>query len=208
MSAQATEATRLPWQPCERCGALGVDASADGDDVRFDCRRCGHVERRRRLPLFSVTGASGSGKSTLVRRLWRELPECVVLDGDVLWHPAYWKEREAFYMRWLSVAGQISQTGRPVVLCTAAMPDDWATSPSLVLVSDVHMLALVCDEEDLVARLRARERPVDAEAPADFLEQTRTFNRWLRDRVQHVDTSTLSPDFVAARVATWVRERL
>ena len=204
---RAAESTRLPWQPCERCGALGVEAHPDGAVVTLVCPRCAHEEERRRLPFFSVTGPSGSGKSTLLRRLWRELPECVVLDGDVLWHPSYWNDRSAFYTRWLALAAQISQTGSAVVLCTAAMPDDWRDA-SRVLVSEVHMLALVCDEQDLLARLEARARPPDTEAPADFLQQTLNFNRWLRANLEHLDTSAAGPDETAARVAAWVRARL
>ncbi len=201
-------AGRLLWQPCERCGGLGVDAHADGTRVLLACPNCGHEEERRRLPLFSVTGPSGSGKSTLVRRLWRELPECVVLDGDVLWNPKFWNEPGAFHMLWLSVAAQISQSGRPVVLCTAAMPEAWSLPAARVLVADVHMLALVCAEADLLARLSARERPRDAEAPADFLEQTLNFNRWLREHLEHVDTSAHDPEETATRVAKWVRSHL
>jgi hypothetical protein len=58
--AQVRGAVRLPWQPCERCGALGVEALPDGSVVTLDCGRCGHEEQRRRLPFFSVTGPSGS----------------------------------------------------------------------------------------------------------------------------------------------------
>jgi hypothetical protein len=110
---RAPGSTRLPWQACERCGALGVDAQPDGPVVTLLCPRCGHEEERRRLP-FSVTGPSGSGKSTVMRRLWRELPECGSLDGDVLRDPAYWNARAAFYTRWLNLTAQISQTGRVV----------------------------------------------------------------------------------------------
>jgi hypothetical protein len=155
-----------------------------------------------------VTGPSGSGKSTVVRRLWRELPECLALDGDLLWEPRYWNDRAAFYSRWLVFAAHISQSGRPVVVCTAAMPDDWAAAPDRVLVNDVHMIALVCEEVELRARLEARERPRGEESPSDFLEQTCNFNRWLRSRLNHVDTSACDPDATAKRVAEWVRRLL
>jgi hypothetical protein len=70
------------------------------------------------------------------------------------------------------------------------------------------MLALVCDEQELLARLDARGRSPGAEAPPDFLEQTLNFNQWLRARLDHVDTSLCGPDETAARVASWVRARL
>ena len=160
---------QMPWQPCELCGGLGVEASPAGAVVMFACPRCGHEEQRRRLPFFSVTGPSGVGKSTLRRPLWPLLPEDVA--------------------------------------CTAAMPDSWR-SPFAAFVGEVHMLALVCDEDELMARLEARARPLDDQAPADFLKQTRNFNRVLRERLEHVDTSRFDEDEVAARVADWIRERL
>jgi predicted kinase len=206
-ASSAVAALQLPWQPCERCGGLGVEASPAGSIVVFSCPRCGHEEQRRRLPFFSVTGPSGAGKSALVRRLWRLLPECVTFDGDVLWHGDFWNDRQAFYDRWLAVAGQASQSGHPVVVCAAAMPDDWR-SPFAALVGEVNMLALVCDEDELMARLEARARPRDEQAPTDFLEQTRTFNRVLRERLEHVDTSRFDEDEVAARVADWIRAQL
>ena len=198
---------QLPWQPCERFGGLGVDATPDGPSLLLTCPGCGHEELRRRLPFFSITGPSGSGKSTLVRRLWRLLPECVVFDGDVLWHDDFWENRQAFYDRWLALAGQASQSGSAVVVCTGAMPDDWQSNLA-AFVGEIHMLALVCDEDELMARLGARVRPQADQAPADFLEQTRTFNRVLRERLPHVDTSALDPDEAADRVAAWIRERL
>lgn len=197
----------LSWQPCERCGGLGVDATLAAGSLLLTCPQCGHEETRRRLPFFSVTGPSGSGKSTLVRRLWRLLPECVAFDGDVLWHGDFWKDTQAFYDRWLAVAGQASQSGHPVVVCTAAMPEVWQ-SPFAAFVGEVHMLALVCDEDELLARLERRERPPDDQAPPDFLEQTLNFNRVLRERLEHVDTSLLDENEVAARVVDWIRERL
>lgn len=206
--SQAAPKPRLQRQPCVECGALGLEARADGAVVVLTCSNCGSKEERRRLPFFSITGPSGSGKTTLVRRLWRELPECIVLDGDVIWSARFWNDRDGFYARWLALAGQISQSGRPVVVCTAAMPDDWHNAHPRPLVGDIHMLALVCGVEELLARLDARARELDPEAPVDFLEQTCKFDRWLRERVPHIDTSALQPDETAERVAAWIRSRL
>jgi energy-coupling factor transporter ATP-binding protein EcfA2 len=207
MTVSELEPTHLPWQTCELCGALGVDAHPRDATVVLACGKCAHEEERNRVPFFSITGPSGSGKSTLLRRLWRLLPECVAFDGDVLWHGDFWNDRAAYYARWLAVAAQASQPDRPVIVCTAAMPDDWR-SDFAVLVGEIHMLALVCDEDELLARLTRRDRPQDPQTPGDFLEQTCNFNRWLRARVAYVDTSLFDPDETAARVADWVRERL
>jgi gluconate kinase len=199
--------THLQWETCERCGALGLDATAEDAAVTLRCVTCGYRELRRRMPLVSITGASTSGKTSLTRRLWRVLPECITFDGDVLWHPTFWTDRAAFYQRWLAVAAQASQCGRPVVVCTAAMPDDWRQDLA-VLVGRIHMLAIVCDDGDLGRRLEERKRPRDANLPADFVEQSRSFNSWLREHVAFVDSSLNDEDRLAELVASWIRERL
>jgi broad-specificity NMP kinase len=194
------------WQDCASCGALDLEARPVGDEIVVTCVSCGHEERRRRLPFFSVTGATCSGKSSVCRRLWRLLPECVSLDGDLLWDSSLWNDTGAFYARWLGVAAQISQSGRPVVLCTAAIPEAWEKSSSRVLVGDVHMLALVCDEDVLLERLRRRGRPQDPAVPA---EESLSFNRWLRANVEPaLDTTSASPDDTAVQVVDWVRAQL
>jgi len=162
----------------------------------------------KRLPFFSVTGPSGSGKTTVCARLWKTLPECVTLDGDSLWRSEFWADRgEWFYGAWLRVAANVQQNGRPVVLCTAAMPAVWDVLPERALFNDVHALALVCDEDVLRTRLEAR-RPFGARTPETFLEDTLNFNRWLREHVESVDTSSADPEQTSAQVAEWVRARL
>jgi hypothetical protein len=66
---------------------------------------------------------------------------------------------------------------------------------------------LICSEETLRARLAARE-PFGPETPPTFVDDTLDFNRWLREHVEHVDTSTLSKLDTAPRVAELVRARL
>src|SRR5438046_1924358 len=84
LAERAMTVTHLEWETCERCGALGLDATTDDAAVVLECATCGSREVRRRVPFFSITGASTSGKTALTRRLWRLLPECITFDGDVL----------------------------------------------------------------------------------------------------------------------------
>jgi broad-specificity NMP kinase len=159
------------------------------------------------LPLFSVTGPSGAGKSTVCAQLPALLPECVPLDGDLFWRSELWDDVGWFYSTWLRVAGQISRSRRPVVLCTAAMPEAWEDSPAREEVGDIHMLALVCDEGVLRDRLAARGAP-DPNTPETFLDDTLNFNRVLRKRVAFVDTTDAEPAETATAVAAWIREHL
>jgi broad-specificity NMP kinase len=159
------------------------------------------------LPLFSVTGPSAAGKSTVCAELPALLPECVPLDGDLLWRSELWDDVSWFYSTWLSVAGQVSRAGRPAVLCTAAMPEAWEDSRAREQVGEIHMLALVCNEEVLRDRLLARGAQ-DPNAPETFLDDTLNFNRVLRERLPFLDTTDAAPAETAQAVAAWVREQL
>jgi energy-coupling factor transporter ATP-binding protein EcfA2 len=155
-----------------------------------------------------VTGPSGSGKSTTCALLRGLLPECITFDGDALWHTSFWEDRgHWFYGAWMRVASNVQQSGRPSVLCTAAMPQVWEDRPERRFFRDVHVLALICDDAVLQERIAARG-PLDETLPTTFMEETLTFNKWLREHVEHIDTSTMGPADTAARVAAWVRARL
>jgi hypothetical protein len=96
---------------------------------------------------------------------------------------------------------------QPRVRCGAlgldARPDD-----SVVFLTCPHCRHSEERRRLLRSRLDGRARPIDPEAPADFLEQTCVFNGWLRERLPYVDTSTLRPEDTAAQVAAWVRSHL
>jgi len=48
------------------------------------CPRCRHREPLTQQPLWWVAGAPGSGKSTLAPLLRRQLPDCVVFEGEAI----------------------------------------------------------------------------------------------------------------------------
>lgn len=83
------------------------------DEPAVICPHCGHHRPFLRLPLFQVTGASAAGKSRVCRDLPAALPECVVLDQDILLSGLPWEQHRR---NWLRVAMNIHQGARPCVL--------------------------------------------------------------------------------------------
>ena len=77
---------------CPDCGSYSQEKSIVPDESdptgigAFSiCPACNHRFRFLKLPLFVVSGAGGTGKSTVSQGLPALLPECVVLEGDILW---------------------------------------------------------------------------------------------------------------------------
>ena len=79
---------------CDSCGEW-VEEIVVSDDGAAICTHCGHARPFLRLPLFQVTGASGSGKTRVCRDLPSALPECVILDQDILLSGLPWNSTDA-----------------------------------------------------------------------------------------------------------------
>ena len=198
---------------CERCGAWSDRVVVDSDE--HICSECGHRRRFRRLPLFAVSGASGAGKTAVGNRLPAVLPECVVLEQDLLWRNEYAESADAataFRRTWLRVAMNIAQRGRSLVLLGTVLPEHYETQPERRFFSDIHYLALVCREEELERRLRARPawRGYDDAKIRRMLD----FNQWLLANAQEttptitlLDTTNDSVEESVRSVVAWVRSR-
>jgi len=166
------------------------------------------------IALFLLSGASCTGKSTVCLDLISRLPECVCLESDILWGAVNATPDDGYrgYRDlWLRVAKNVGQAGRPVLLCGSAVPEQVENCPERRYFSDIHMLALVCEEAELVRRLRARPdwRKSGDEA---FVQAMVDFNRWFganaaqcKPPIILLDTTHLSTSETAERVAAWAR---
>jgi gluconate kinase len=171
--------------------------------------------------LFVLTGASGAGKSAVCTQLARaqledqsSVPDCVYLEQDILWRQEFadpQNDYRGFRDTWLRVAKNVSQAGRPVVLCGSALPRQYESCLERRYFADLYYLALVCDEERLRQRLLARPAWRHS-GDETFLEQMVAFNRWLRDNAQAcepsvalLDTTNQTATESARRVAGWIR---
>jgi hypothetical protein len=150
-----------------------------------------------------VTGASGSGKSTIVDGLRRRLPQCEVFESDLILHVAAlgW---DAWRATWLLLAHGIALNGRATVLCGSLLPDQLEALSTRQLVGPVHFCNLDCPDAVLAERLRARPAWRGSSSEENIAEHQR-FAAWLRARIRPTfDTSVLTVDEVADRVARWV----
>ena len=202
---------------CPGCGEYTVEKAIEPSGPFAVCPRCGHRHRFARLPLFLVTGASGAGKTAVGLRLVERLPECVVLESDILWRAEFDTPEDdyvAYRDLWLRVAKNVGQGGRPVVLCGTALPAQFEACPERRYFAELHFLALVCDEDVLTARLRARPAWRRSNA-SGFVERMAGFNRWLKENagatrppMTLLDTSGIGVEEAAERATSWVRDRL
>ena len=205
---------------CENCGQYRADKAIEthGEDSFAVCPECGFRRRFLRLPLFIVGGASGTGKSAVCLRLAGRLSEAVVLESDVLWMDAFADPEQypVYFDLWLRMAKNIAQSGRPVLLFGAGLGVPANIEPRIErrYFSRVHYLALVCDEAQLAARLRARPAWRHADADAWIAGQV-DFNRWYREEAPHgqpavdlLDTTRASVTETAEQVSAWLRRSL
>ncbi len=204
---------------CPTCGAWTPEKHVEpvaGLDAVAICPPCGARIPFRRLPLFIVTGASGSGKTAIALTLPSLLPECVVLESDILWGavPATGDDDyRAYHGVWLRLVKNIHQAGRPVVLCDTALPDQLESHVERRYLAHIHYLALVCDTAALAARLRARPAWRDAGGD-EFVARMVAFNSWIREHAAAtspamtlLDTTSAGVAESARQVAAWVHAR-
>jgi hypothetical protein len=201
---------------CPRCGEYSDDKTVDVQRAVAICKHCKHEHQFRLLPLFVVTGASCTGKSTVSLQIADKLPECVALEGDILWRDEFNKP-QAEYMDfrnvWLRMCKNIAQSGRPVVLFGSVAPGQFEQCPERRYIGDIHYLAYVCRPDILRCRLLARPA-WRGSGDSENVERMLSFNDWLLKRqkiaadLDVLDTSDISEGAAAKSTADWVRKRL
>jgi hypothetical protein len=195
---------------CPRCGSYALgNAAQTADSTR--CADCAQPTAANILPLFVVTGASGSGKTCVTAELRCRLPECVVLDKDLLWGRA---AADQFTNNWLRIAYGVAQGGRHTLICGTMMPADFAVSEDRGLVGPIHFLNLTCSDEVRERRLRARLAWRESAGDA-FIARQRRCAHWLLEHatmaydppMPTIDTTALEVAEVADAIARWVGRR-
>ena len=203
---------------CHNCGLYRADKIIDPSGPYAICPECGYKHPFRQLPLLIVSGASGAGKTSVCQALLGKLDNLVLLDADILWRPEFNRPESNyrdFFETWLRLAKNISQSGKPVVLFGAGMgvPENIEPCVERRYFSDIHYLALVCNDEVLVQRLKARPawRGSDNQA---YIDEHIQFNRWFNGRqngdppISLIDTTDVSLETTIEQVKIWIREKL
>lgn len=167
-----------------------------------------------KLPLFIVSGASGVGKSTACELLFQKEKDYIVLENDLLWNSIYDTPDDNYreYRRvWARLAANVAQIGKPVVLCGSADPEQFEHLPERELFTEIHYLAVVCEDEVLKKRMREGRNITDEK----WIQNSIAFNGWLKEnagltvpKITLIDNSALSPEETAKLIDRWIRKRL
>ncbi len=165
-------------------------------------------------PLFIITGASCAGKSTICAALFANEKDYIVMESDLLWNDIYNTPEDhykAYRKLWMTVCANISQIGKPVVLCGCNTPEQLEPLPERSLFTDIHYLAVVCSDQALRQRMTAGRGVTDE----TWVQSSLDFNRWLVENaagttpsIKLLDTSALAPDQAAERIDKWILSRL
>ncbi|HEY6401268.1 MAG TPA: nucleoside kinase, partial [Blastocatellia bacterium] len=79
--------------------------------------------------------------------------------------------------------------------------------------TDVHYLALVCDDQALAERLQRRPEWRGSGAPG-YIEEHQRFNQWFKSYdsahppIRLLDTTDLDEETTANKVELWINEKL
>jgi broad-specificity NMP kinase len=202
---------------CPKCGEYRADKIIDPEGAYAVCPDCDYRHKFVRLPLFVLTGASGVGKTSTCLALAARANDLVAMESDILWRDEF-NQPETNYRNyremWLRVCKNISQAGKPVILCGAAVPSQFEQCVERRYFSDIYYLALVCDDEVLASHLRSRPAWRSTSADEQIKEQV-AFNRWLKDNARStqppmalLDTTEITVDQSVEGVMRWVRDCL
>jgi hypothetical protein len=203
---------------CYNCGEYRADKTIDPLGPFAICPLCQYKHPFRQLPLLIICGPSAAGKSTICKRLVGTIEEVVIIDADILWRPEFNRpdnQYRDFFETWLRLGKNIGQSGRPLLLLNAgATPENVEPCIERRYFSEVHYLALVCNDETLVQRLR--QRPAwRTSSNEKFIADQISFNCWFRERlgeikptIQLVDTTDTPIETTVQRVKTWIKDKV
>jgi len=169
----------------------------------------------KKQPLFIVTGASGVGKSSACEVLFRQEKDYIVLESDILWNDVYNGDPDDGYRAyrevWLNMCANISQIGKPCVLCGCGEPRHFEVCDARKYFTAIHYVAVVCRDDVLERRMR-EGRGISDES---WIQGSQSFNQWLWGNsdqtdppMQLIDGSDLTPEETAAQIDNWIMERM
>ncbi|MEM9776907.1 MAG: AAA family ATPase [Chloroflexota bacterium] len=205
---------------CYKCGMYRADKEIVKDEGSANqawavCPECGHHHQFNYFPMMFVCGPSSAGKSTVCQSLTVNYDKAVLLDGDILWRNEFASEEnggaKGFFDTWLRVAKNVGMSGRPVVVFNAgAIPDNVVENVEARYFSSIHFLAMVCDDDELERRLKARPE-WRGTYDSEFIKEQQRFSNWLKGNAQTngrninlIDTSAITEEESIEEVESWI----
>lgn len=168
----------------------------------------------KKLPLFCVTGASCVGKSTACAVLHQKEKDYIVLESDILWNDIYntpEDDYKTYRAVWMELCANISQIGLPCVVCGCCTPKQFEYLPQRELFTEIHYLAVVCDDAEMERRMTQGQHVTDE----DWIRSSLHFNAWLKENVAAtqpnitlVDATGLTPEETAEQIDHWIRSNM
>lgn len=165
-------------------------------------------------PLFIITGASCVGKSTMCEELFKDETDYIVMEGDLLWNEIYATPDDnynEYRQLWMRVCSNISQIGKPVVLCGCSIPEQFERQPERKLFNNIYYLALVCEEQCLEKRIRNGRGVSDKKKIKSAIH----FNKWLENNwdktkpnMTLLDTTYKTPQKAAVIAHEWIMKNM
>lgn len=200
---------------CVKCKKYTVKKEISLDGKSMTCPFCGHNQEIKPMPLFIITGASGVGKSAISAELFQKEKDYIVMESDILWNDSY-NVPEDNYRKyrelWLRMCKNISQIGKPVVLCGCSVPEQFENCLERRYFSEIHYIAIVCDEDILNKRLTEDRR---YEKDHQYVKVSIDFNTWLKENADKtqpnmrlLDNSHLTNDEAAKIVDQWIYKHI
>jgi predicted ABC-type ATPase len=189
------------------------------------------MKSNKKLPLFVITGTSGVGKSTLLKVLFeKENKKYIALEGDLLWNEIYDTPDDGYisYRKlWLNMCSNITQQiDMPVVLCGCnVLPEQFEKLAERQAFSEIHYMALVCDEETLASRINARIKDGGTIHDIPYIHDEGWIKSWIKGsaednkwlisnaetttpKIRLLDTTKMTPEEAASIVDKWILEQI
>ena len=202
---------------CPSCGEYHADKIIVPEGAYAVCPNCNYQHKFIRLPLFVLTGASGVGKTSTCLALAAKAKDFVVMESDILWRDEFNQpatDYRNYRETWLRVCKNISQAGKPVILCGAGIPAQFESCIERRYFSNIHYLALICEDEILALRLRSRPG-WRGSFKDEYITEQIAFNRWLINNAQNtqpplslLNTSKITVNESVAGVEQWIHSHL
>lgn len=198
---------------CKNCGRYSANKTISESGDQLICNLCGYTQPIKRLPLFIITGASGVGKSTVSRELFKRNSKIITMESDILWNNAFnspENDYREYRELWLRMCKNISQGGKPVLLCGCSVPKQFENCVERRYFTDIHYIAIVSDDAVLSERLKKRNWVNN-----QYIENSISFNRWIKDNARNtkpnmtvLDNTNLTVEETFEQVSKWIDNKL